>query len=248
MCFHKSQDFEYPDLVDFYHSAKFAYVVQELESLRHYHINGFDHLPSPVYKNDGEVTMMNWGLIPWWTKSMQDALHIRTRTLNCISEEGFEKASFRDSLKDGKRCLIPITGFFEWRWGDKGGKNKYPYYIFLKNQKIFSLAGIYSRWVDKQTGEEVFTFSILTTRANPLMERIHNNKKRMPVIIAREYEADWLNPNLTKEDVLAICQPFDEMKMDAYTISKLITSRKEVSDQPKVLEQFNYPELTIMDS
>ncbi|MDH4058763.1 MAG: SOS response-associated peptidase [Cyclobacteriaceae bacterium] len=248
MCYHTSQDFEYSDLIDYYRSARFAKAVEEMSSIRHYHVNGFDHLPSPVFKSDGEVGVANWGLIPWWTKSMTDALQIRTRTLNCISEEGYEKPSFRDSLNNGQRCLIPVTGFFEWRWGDKAGKKKYPYYVFLKDQKIFSLAGIYSRWVDKQTGEEVISFCVLTSKANPLMEKIHNNKKRMPVIIDRQFESDWLSDGLTKEDVLAFCQPYDQGKMDGYTISKLITSRKEETDQPKVLEKAEYPELLLMDS
>jgi putative SOS response-associated peptidase YedK len=79
--------------------------------------------------------------------------------------------------------------------------------------------------------------------ANPLMEKIHNNGKRMPVIVPREYENDWLNQSLTKEDVLAFCQPFPEGKMEAYTISKLITSRKEDTNVPAVLEPQAYVEV-----
>lgn len=247
MCYHKSQDYYYEDLEAYYKSVNFSSVVKE-NSIRHYHVNGFDHFPSPVILPDGQGTLMNWGLIPWWTKSLQDAARIRTQTLNCVSEEGFEKPSFKDSLNDGKRCLIPVTGFFEWRWGDKAGKNKYPYYIFLRDQKIFSLAGIYSNWTDKETGEIMSTYSVMTTKANPLMERVHNNKKRMPVIIDRQYENDWLKNNLTKEDVLALCTSLDQNKMDAYTISKLITSRKDPTDQPKVLEKVEYPELSLLDS
>ena len=66
----------------------------------------------------------------------------------------------------------------------------------------------------------------------------------MPVIIPREYEKDWLNPNLTKDDVLALCQPVDDSKMKAYTISKLITSKNEESNVPEVLNEELYPELS----
>ena len=62
-------------------------------------------------------------------------------------------------------------------------------------------------------------------------------KKRMPVILPKEYEKDWLNPSLTKDDVLALCQPYSDSKMDAHVISKRITSRKEPTNVPEVLER-----------
>ena len=247
MCYHDSQDFDYFDIVNYYKSARFSSVLEEMMSVRRYHVNGFDHVHSPVFKTDGEVVPMQWGLIPGWTKSWTEALQMRTRTLNCISEEAYDKPSYRDSLKTGKRCLIPITGFFEWRWADARGKNKYPYYIRVKEQKIFSLAGIYASWVNKETGEELLTYSVLTTKANPLMEKIHNSKKRMPVIIPREMEQDWLNPQLAKDDVLAFCQPYDQAKMEAYTIGKLITSRSVDPNQPGVYARVEYPELALLD-
>ena len=71
----------------------------------------------------------------------------------------------------------------------------------------------------------------------------------MPVVLAREYEKDWLNPNLTKEDVLALCEPIDDHSLEAYTISKLITDRKtDNKDVAAVCAQFEYPELALMDS
>jgi putative SOS response-associated peptidase YedK len=212
--------------------------------------NGFDHNDELIVTQDRprEFQNFSWGLIPWWTKTKEDALLIRIKTLNCVSEEMFDKASFKDSLIDGKRCLIPCTGFYEWRWSDSKGKTKYPYAVHLKDTELFSLAGVWSEWVDKPTGEILHTYSVLTTRANPLMEKIHNSKKRMPVILAKEYEKDWLNPNLTKDDVLALCQPFDTNRMEAHTISRMITDRK-IDDKniPEIAKPFEYPELALMD-
>jgi putative SOS response-associated peptidase YedK len=176
-------------------------------------------------------------------KSMADGLRIRTQTLNCISEEMFEKPSFRDAAKEGKRCLIPCSGFFEWRWMDAKGKTKIPYYISLNDQPLFSIAGLYSNWRDKDSGHQYWTYSVLTTAANPYMEKIHNSKKRMPVILPREFEKDWLNPNLTKDDVLALCQPLDDRLMKGYAISRLITSKKDETDVPQVLEPATYTEV-----
>jgi putative SOS response-associated peptidase YedK len=203
----------------------------------YYHENGFDHNPCPIVTAPTAMGYFSWGLIPWYTKTLEQAQIIRNQTLNCISEEMYEKPSFRDSAKDGKRCLIPMTGFYEWKWQDAKGKEKTPHYIFLKGQKIFSVAGIYSSWKDQSSNTTAYTYSLLTTTANPLMEQIHNSKKRMPVIIPREYEHDWLNQNLTKDDVLAFCKPFDADKMDAWPISKRITSKKDPTNVPEVMQK-----------
>jgi putative SOS response-associated peptidase YedK len=214
-----------------------------------YYENGFDFKASPVITADKprSFQLMSWGLIPWWAKGLEEAADIRMRTLNAISEEIYEKPAFKDAAKDGRRCLIPCTGFFEWRWF-KGGKVKYPYFIHHRADKIFSLAGLWSLWTDKSTGELRETYSVLTTRANPLLEKIHNSKKRMPVVLPREYEKDWLNPNLTKEDVLALCQPIDESQLEGYTISRMITDRKvDNKDVPEIFKRVEYPELALLD-
>ena len=215
-----------------------------------YYENAFDFKASPVITSSQPRTfqLMNWGLIPWWTKSVSEASSIRMRTLNAISEEIYDKPAFRESAQEGKRCLIPCTGFFEWRWF-KGGKLKYPYFIHHRVETIFSLAGLWSSWTDKSTGELRETYAVLTTRANPLLEKIHNSKKRMPVVLSREYEKDWLNPLLTKDDVMALCEPIDDSQLEAYTISKLITDRRvENKDVPEVCKRFDYPELALLDA
>jgi putative SOS response-associated peptidase YedK len=80
-----------------------------------------------------------------------------------------------------------MTGFYEWKWLDSKGKEKQPYYIYLKDQKLFSAAGLYSSWHDKASDKTVYTYTILTTAANPLMTEIHNMKKRMPVLLPTEF-------------------------------------------------------------
>ncbi|MFM7327808.1 MAG: SOS response-associated peptidase family protein, partial [Bacteroidota bacterium] len=107
----------------------------------------------------------------------------------------------------------------------------------------FSLAGIWSEWEDPQTGSTIGTYSVLTTRANPLMEKIHNSKKRMPVILPAAYERDWLNPHLTKDDVLALCQPYDDTHMEAWTISRRITDRTSPKNTEEITAPFVYPEV-----
>lgn len=245
MCYHKSQKFDI-DYVAEYYSASYDKVLEEVYQPQ-FHENGFDFKAGPVLTTGrpDDLQLFNWGLIPYWTKDLASATKLRISTLNCISEEMYDKPSFRDAAREGKRCLIPCSGFYEWRWlnpEDKKSK-KFPYYIGLKDQPLFSIGGLYSRWIDRTGDTKHYTYTVLTTASNPLMSKIHNSKRRMPVIIPREYEKDWLNPELTKEDVLALCQPIPDSKMHAYTISKRITSKTEETNVPEVQQEELYPEL-----
>lgn len=208
-----------------------------------YHENAFQHRPRPIITGDNPKFIQNfvWGLIPSWTKTEVSAKEIQEYTPNARSESVFEKPSFRGVIRS-KRCLIPSTGFFEWQ--DFKGK-KYPYFIFLKDQEIFSFAGIWDSWKNPASKETIYSFSILTTDANKFMSRIHNSKKRMPLILPKKEEGAWINPDLKDEkEIRKLFKIFPEEKMEAYTISKLITSRKENSNTLEVNLEFSYPELT----
>lgn len=143
----------------------------------------------------------------------------------------FEKPSFREPIMK-KRCIVPSTGYFEWR---HEGAKKIPYYIHLKDEPIFSMAGIYDRWLDKETGEEYDTFSIITTDTNPLTDYIHNSKHRMPAILSKEDEEKWLDSDLQKADVTSLLKPFDANKMDAYIIESDFI--KKISTDPTILQR-----------
>jgi len=235
MCYYNSMTAKAKELEQRYD----AELDGELEPI--YLGNGFSYLKWPVIteQEPGKILMYNWGLIPKWSRSKEDALKFRVNTLNARSETIFEKPSFKASIT-AKRCLIPSTGFFEWR--DYKGK-KYPYFIHLKDEPIFSMAGIYEEWVDRSTGEVFNTFSIVTCQANPLMSKIHNSKLRMPVILTKDDERTWIRDTLKENEIKDLMQPLDESLMTAHTISKLITSKAEPSNVPQVQEVFNYAEL-----
>ena len=204
-----------------------------------YHASGFTFQAMPVVTQEDpdHVQLFQWGLIPHWVKTKDDADKLKAQTLNARVETAFEKPSFRGSMLY-KRCLIPADGFFEWM--DISGK-KYPHYIHLTNQSLFCFGGIYAHWTDKSTGEIISTFSILTTQANAMMEKIHNLKKRMPVIISVDEKDKWLNGELTRADVERFFFPHPAENMSAYTISKLISSRNQDSNVPELLEKVDYP-------
>lgn len=201
-----------------------------------YFVSGFAHPHLPVINSEG-IRIFEWGLVPFWIKDIAGARDIGSKTLNAVGETVFEKPSFRNSIKR-KRCLLPVSGFFEWREVDK---KKYPYFIRLKGEELFSLGCIFENWVDKSTGEIKNTFSIITTPANPLMEKIHNVKKRMPLIIHRHDEAAWIDPSLTKENIKDLIKPFDEEEMSAYTISQAANNPRNHRNVPEILNRVDYP-------
>jgi putative SOS response-associated peptidase YedK len=152
-------------------------------------INGFSFPLNPVITNEdpNTIKLFNWGLIPNWARDKE----IRKNTLNARVETIQEKASFKNCINN--RCLILADGFYEWQWQDELGKKKQKYLIHLPNNEAFAFAGIYSKWVDKETGELVNTYSMVTTEAKGLMLEIHNSKKRMPIILSASNEQNWLN-------------------------------------------------------
>jgi len=154
--------------------------------------NGFTYPKTPVITNQNklEVQLFNWGLIPTWAKDES----FRSSTLNARIETVTELPSFKNNVKN--RCLILADGFYEWKWLDEKGKGKQQYLISLPNDKPFAFAGIYSEWTNKNTGELLQTYAMITTEANPLMAEIHNTKKRMPVILTPQNENDWLNETI----------------------------------------------------
>ena len=118
---------------------------------------------------------------------------------------------------------------------------------YSKNNEPFAFGGIYNDWVNKDTGEIINTFSIITTEANPLLAKIHNVKLRMPLILPKEVEKDWLNQNLVEKEIQELMKPLEETQLSAHTISKLITNRNENPDKEEIQHHFEYPELAMFD-
>jgi putative SOS response-associated peptidase YedK len=167
-------------------------------------------LPVICSDNPGEFRLYRWGLIPFWVKDLKNASDIRTKTFNAKAETLAEKPSFRNSLQR-KRCLVPVSGFYEWQTLEK---LKIPYFITLKDKPVVVLAGLFDQWNNRETGEITNTFTIVTTRANPMMEEIHNLKKRMPVILSPENEKRWLD--LQSDPVReGLFEPFPQELMEA---------------------------------
>ena len=149
--------------------------------------NGFDFPKTPVITtiNPQKIALFNWGLIPEWSQEND----IRKYTLNARIETLEEKKSFKDIIQN--RCLIIADGFYEWQWRNKSGSKKEKYLITLPKEELFAFAGIYTQWINFDN-TIVNSYAIITTQANELMSKIHNTKQRMPVILKKEDEQNWL--------------------------------------------------------
>ncbi len=234
MCFHNSMSAKAIKLAARYgRKSDVVEIYQDILN-EQYHVNAFNFPKYPIITKSDEVQVFNWGLIPFWTKSETNADEIRRMTLNARADTIFEKPSFREPIMK-KRCIVPSTGYYEWR---HEGSKKIPYYIYLKDEPIFSMAGIYDIWLDKETGEEHHTFSIITTGTNSLTDYIHNTKHRMPAILSKEDEVKWLNPGLQKAEIAYLLRPYDADLMDAYVIDNNFI--KKVSTDKTILNKIPF--------
>jgi putative SOS response-associated peptidase YedK len=202
----------------------------------YYHAFGLPSLPAVCSSEPSEIRLLKWGLIPSWTRSIDQANIIRYKTFNARSESIDTKSSFSSAFA-AKRCIIPVKGFFEWQ---HVGNEKIPWYIYQSENEVLSIAGIYDDWIENSTGEVFSTFSIVTTDANDLMARIHNSGKRMPVILNNSSEARWLDLSVTKEDALSLLIPCPSDILKAHTISPLINSRSSDRNTPELIQPYNY--------
>lgn len=193
-------------------------------------------LPVITDENPGVVQLMQWGLIPHWTHDHNHAEKIRKGTYNARVETLSEKPSFRDSFNK-RHCIIPVCGFYEWQ---HAGKQKIPWYIHDRKSPFLLLAGIYDQWKNQAEQKMVHTFSIITVPANPLMEKIHNTKKRMPAILDDGQKIIWLNNNHTETKTGSTLSPYNEAGLNAFTISSIISRAGADPHDPSVVRPAQY--------
>lgn len=197
---------------------------------------GYDHPEMPIIIAEDEVQYMQWGLIPTYVrpksdsqadreKAFEQAMTVRKRLYNARSETIFETFSYRNLIYTN-RCLIPSTGYFEFHHNSGGGTT--PFILFLKNLGIFSMAGLFNVWKNPMEDELIPTFTMITVPGNSLTNSIHNGGKnpfRMPLIIPKDDESHWLDPNLRRDQIEALMRPYDENDMDTEEVDKDFKSK-----------------------
>lgn len=165
---------------------------------------------SPVCRLDPagarELASLAWGLIPPWSDCGKSG------PINARCETVATNRFFREAFKS-RRCVIPASGFYEWR---QTGDAKQPYYYYLLNDPIFCFAGLWERWV--REGSAIDTFTILTTTPNALLGQVHD---RMPVILRRSDLSRWL-----ADGDPVLFEPYPAEEMTCHPVSSRVNSPK----------------------
>jgi len=196
-----------------------------------YNIAPFQQVPVIVGGERNELRWMRWGLVPHWARGEEFGLKL----INVRSESALDKPMFK-KLLNWQRCLVPATGFYEWQ---RQGERKRPFNIRLKDQKYFSMAGIYDTW--KGEGKELVTFSILTTQANDVVSPVHG---RMPVVIPADREEEWSSKEVLSQDTLReLFTPYPSEGMEIYPVSDMVNDPR--ADDPSMIVQMNVQQTTL---
>lgn len=157
--------------------------------------------------------LVRWGLIPSWVKDPAAF----TLLINARSETAAEKPAFRSAMKY-RRCLIPASGFYEWRRPASGPKE--PFYIRPADGALAAFAGLYETYSSKD-GSEMDTAAILTTDANSALSWIHD---RLPAVIPPSRFEEWLDPAVTADEARRLLSPVPDAYFEAIRVSDSVNA------------------------
>jgi putative SOS response-associated peptidase YedK len=183
-----------------------------------------------VLRRDGKraFQLMRWGLLPHFHKKPMKEW--RVATFNARSEEVDTKASFKAVWKRN-RCLIPMSGYYEWHYDEPENKKKkgQPYYFTAADgAPILTAAGIYSRWTNPDDGKELHTCAMMITAPNAFVAAVHD---RMPVLLRPDQLEPWLDGSTGKE----LLVPAPENMLRKWPVSQRINSSRTPGDDPTLI-------------
>jgi putative SOS response-associated peptidase YedK len=178
-----------------------------------FNVSPGNEMPVIVRSDTDKISLMQWGLVPSWTKDIGTAL----RPVNARAESLLEKPLFHSLTKTG-RCLVPASGFYEWK---KERKQKMAFYFTVPESPLFAFAGLYDTWKGPD-GTMLATYTIITCEPNALLKEVHN---RMPVILSQKNEERWLSrdPPIPQE-LPSILAPYPASAMAMVPVSDLVNN------------------------
>lgn len=206
------------DLVDFFEVDHVAFE----GDVARYNIAPAQRAPVIVASQEGQRRMglMRWGLVPFWA----DDRAIGNRLINARSETAANRPAFREAWRR-RRCVVPADGFYEWQKPDtESGGPKTPFWIHRADGRPLAMAGLWDRWRDPASDEELHSFTILTRSATPWIAPLHD---RMPVLLGPSALVEWLTPGADLPEEEAI-------PLSAHQVSRQVNS--PANDGPECLE------------
>ncbi len=160
-----------------------------------YNIAPTDRAPVLVRGNTGIAPVdMQWWLVPHWSKEPRT----RYATFNARAENLDKSAVFRTPF-ERRRCLVPVSGFYEWL---REGKRKQPWYLRYEGGSGMLLAGLWDRW--RGPDGDLYSFAVVTTEVHPQLAFIHN---RQPVMLDRAGAELWLDRQAERGALQALFEP-----------------------------------------
>lgn len=166
-----------------------------------------------------ELAEMRWWLTPYWTKEPSTKYSM----FNAKSETAAKSPAFREPYRK-RRCVVPISGFYEWAKHSQDGKvSKVPYYIKPSATDGLLLAGLWDRWKNPESDEVLESFTVLTTQAHPAMNFVHH---RQPVMLSPEDALAWLDPTKATEDMQEFFSSLLPMELDAIPVSTHVNNAR----------------------
>jgi putative SOS response-associated peptidase YedK len=180
-----------------------------------------------IVAEDGkrELIRARWGLIPgWWSKSIKE---LKLATFNARAETVAEKPFFRGAFKR-KRCLIPISGYYEWQ-DTPGGKQPW-YFTPRDGSPALTVAGLWDEWTDKETGKPLKSCTMIITEPNEFVAEVHD---RMPVLLAEDDYDPWLRA----EAGIELLKPAPNNLLQKWPVSRRVNSSRADDDDPTLIKK-----------
>src|SRR6266852_5006149 len=179
-----------------------------------------------IVAQDGtcKLVEMRWGLVPcWWSKPLKE---LRLATFNARVETVTEKPFFREPFKR-KRCLMPVSGYYEWEDTPAG---KQPHYFTARDgSPVLTVAGLWDEWKDRATGERLKSCAMIISEPNGFVAQLHD---RMPVLLKPEQFDHWLSGNMTVDEL----KPIENDYLQRWSVSKRVNSSKADSNDPTLID------------
>ena len=179
-----------------------------------------------IVGSDGkrELVSMRWGLVPrWWSKTIKD---VKMATFNARTETVETKPFFRDAFKS-TRCLIPVSGYYEWQATSDG---KQPWYFTARGgPAALTVAGLWDEWKNRETGERLKSCTMIITGPNDFVAEVHDC---MPVLLTEKQFERWLSGEAGVE----ILKPAPNDLLQRWPVSKRVNSSRADAEDATLIE------------
>jgi putative SOS response-associated peptidase YedK len=167
---------------------------------------------------------MRWGLVPfWWSKPLKE---LRLTTFNARVETVTTKPFFREPFKS-RRCLMPVSGYYEWE-DTLGGKQPW-YFTARDGSPVLTIAALWDEWKNRETGERLKSCAMIISDPNEFVAQVHD---RMPVLLKPDQFEHWLSGNMGVEEL----KPVENNYLQRWPVSRRINSSKADSNDPTLID------------